>query len=29
MADSMALQPFTFEEWKSDRKESITKVIFI
>ena len=27
MVDSMALQPFSFEEWKSHRDESIAKVI--
>jgi hypothetical protein len=26
MVDSMALQPFSFEEWKSHRDDSIAKV---
>jgi hypothetical protein len=26
MVDSMALQPFSFEEWQSHRDESIAKV---
>jgi hypothetical protein len=29
MVDSMALQPFSFEEWKSHRDESIAKVIIL
>jgi hypothetical protein len=27
MVESMALQPFSFEEWKSHRDESIAEVI--